>query len=298
MVMNRNGSLNGDTQYRTAKIDGMDVAYREAGPADAPVVLLLHGFPTSSRMFRNLIPALSDRYHVIAPDYLGFGHSAVPDRARFTYSFDNQAAIVGKLVDQLGVKEFTPYVMDFGGAIGYRLALAHPDRLTALVMQNAPLYPQAPKGWWATLGRYWQDGSAQHRDESREYLTAESTRDQYLHGVEDPSLVDPDNWIVDYALMQRQGVDDIMLDMLYDIRTTVPTMQAMQRLVRERRPPTLVVTGVKDEIFPGEVVRNILNDHPDAEFHAIQSGHFALEDKGPEIATLMRDFLDRRVANR
>ena len=298
MVMNRNGSLNGDTHYRTAKIDGMDVAYREAGPADAPVVLLLHGFPTSSRMFRNLIPALSDRYHVIAPDYLGFGHSAAPDRARFTYTFDNQAAIVGKLVDQLGVKEFTPYVMDFGGAIGYRLALAHPDRLTALVMQNAPLYPQAPKGWWATLGRYWQDGSAQHRDESREYLTAESTRDQYLHGVEDPSLVDPDNWIVDYALMQRQGVDDIMLDMLYDIRTAVPTMQAMQQLVRERRPPTLVVTGVKDEIFPGEVVRNILNDHPDTEFHAIQSGHFALEDKGQEIATLMRDFLDRRVANR
>ena len=298
MVMNRNGSLNGDTHYRTAKIDGMDVAYREAGPADAPVVLLLHGFPTSSRMFRNLIPALSDRYHVIAPDYLGFGHSAAPDRERFTYTFDNQAAIVGKLVDQLGVKEFTPYVMDFGGAIGYRLALAHPDRLTALVMQNAPLYPQAPKGWWATLGRYWQDGSAQHRDESREYLTAESTRDQYLHGVEDPSLVDPDNWIVDYALMQRQGVDDIMLDMLYDIRTAVPTMQAMQQLVRERRPPTLVVTGVKDEIFPGEVVRNILNDHPDTEFHAIQSGHFALEDKGQEIATLMRDFLDRRVANR
>jgi pimeloyl-ACP methyl ester carboxylesterase len=233
---------------------------------------------------------------MIAPDYPGFGHSGVPDRARFSYSFDDQAAVISKLLDHLGVREFAAYVMDFGGPIGYRLALEHPDRLKALVMQNAPLYPEEPQGWWATLGRYWTDGSPEHREESREYLSAESTRDQYLYGASDPSLVDPDNWIVDYALMQRPGVDEIMLDMLYDIRNNVPTFEAMQQLLRERRPPTLVATGVNDEIFPGQVVRNVLNDQPDAEFHAIDSGHFALEDKGTEIGGLMRDFLDRTLS--
>jgi len=285
-----------DVHYRTATIDGIDVAYREAGPSDGPVVLLLHGFPSSSRMFRNLIPQLSDRYRVIAPDYPGFGHSGVPDRSRFSYSFDDQADILAKLLEHLDVREFTPYVMDFGGPIGYRLALEHPERLSALVMQNAPLYPEEPKGWWATLGKYWNDGSPEHREASRDYLSAESTKDQYLYGVSDSSLVDPDNWIVDYALMQRPGLDEIMLDMLYDIRNNVPTFQAMQRLLRERRPPTLVVTGVNDEIFPGEVVHNVFNDHPEAEFHAIDSGHFALEDKAPEIGSLMRAFLDREVA--
>ena len=285
-----------DVHYRIATIDGIDVAYREAGRSDGPVVLLLHGFPSSSRMFRNLIPQLSDRYRVIAPDYPGFGHSGVPDRSRFSYSFDDQAAILAKLLEHLGVREFTPYVMDFGGPIGYRLALEHPERLSALVMQNAPLYPEEPKGWWATLGRYWKDGSPEHREASRDYLSAESTKDQYLYGVSDSSLVDPDNWIVDYALMQRPGLDEIMLDMLYDIRNNVPTFQAMQKLLRERRPPTLVVTGVNDEIFPGEVVHNVLNDHPEAEFHAIDSGHFALEDKASEIGSFVRGFLDREVA--
>jgi pimeloyl-ACP methyl ester carboxylesterase len=289
-------SHNGMTHYRSADINGIDIAYREAGPEDGPVVLLLHGFPTSSRMFRNLIPQLSDRYRVIAPDYPGFGHSGAPDRTKFNYTFDNLADIVDKLLDRLNVGAFTPYVMDFGGPVGYRLALKYPERLSALVLQNAPLYPGAPEGWWATLGRYWQDGSAEHRKESRSYLTAESTRDQYLYGVKDPSLIDPDNWIVDVALMQRAGVDEIMLDLLYDIRTNMPTFSAMRELIRSRRPPTLVATGVNDEIFPGDSARNILNDLPEAEFHAVDSGHFALEDKGTEIGGLMRDFLDRTVA--
>jgi pimeloyl-ACP methyl ester carboxylesterase len=294
--MNHNGSMNGNTHYRSAVIDGIDIAYREAGPEDGPVVLLLHGFPTSSRMFRNLMPQLSDRYRVIAPDYPGFGHSGVPDRTKFNYTFDNLADIVDKLLDRLGVGSFTPYVMDFGGPVGFRLALKYPERLSALVMQNAPLYPEAPAGWWGTLGKYWQDGSSEHRNESRSYLTVEAIRDQYLHGVSDPSLVDPDSWIVDHALIQRPGVDEIMLDLLYDIRTNLSNLSEMQELIRSRRPPTLVATGVNDEIFPGEAVRNILNDLPEAEFHALDSGHFALEDKAPEIAVLMRDFLDRTVA--
>jgi pimeloyl-ACP methyl ester carboxylesterase len=283
------------SHYRSAAVDGVDVFYRAAGPDDAPVVLLLHGFPTSSRMFRNLMPALSDAYRVIAPDYPGFGHSAVPDRTEFGYTFDHLADVIDGLLGQLGIGDFSLYVMDFGAPVGFRLALRHPERLTAIIAQNAPLYPEKPQGWWATLGRYWADGSATHREASRSYLTEEALRDQYLYGVEDPSLIDPDNWLIDKALIDRPGVDEIMLDLLYDIRSNVPRFKAMQEFLRERRPPTLVATGANDEIFPEEAVRQILADHPGAEYHALQSGHFALEDKAPEIATLMRDFLARTL---
>ena len=284
------------TRYRTATVDGVGVFYREAGPPDAPAVVLLHGFPSSSRMFRDLIPRLSDAYHVIAPDYPGFGHSAVPDRADFAYTFDHLAEITGQLLDQLGVRRFALYVMDFGAPIGFRLVLQHPERLTALVAQNAPLYPEEPRGWWATLGRYWADGSAEHREASRAYLELEGIRAQYLAGVKDPSLVDPDNWTIDTALIDRPGVGEIMLDLLYDIRGNGPTFKAMQQFLRDRQPPALVAAGVNDEIFPGEVQRQILTDLPGAEFHPLDTGHFALEDQAPEIARLMRDFLGRVLA--
>jgi pimeloyl-ACP methyl ester carboxylesterase len=166
--------------YRHAMVDGVDVGYREGGPPDAPVLLLLHGFPSSSRMFRNLMPQLSDAYHVIAPDYPAFGHSEVPDRAAFAYTFDHIAEVIDKLLDQLEVARFAIYVMDFGGPVGFRLALLHPERLTAVVAQNAPLYPEEPRGWWSTLGRYWADGSAEHREASRAYLDLDGLRRQYL----------------------------------------------------------------------------------------------------------------------
>ena len=279
--------------HRTADVGGIGVFYREAGPATAPVVLLLHGFPTSSRMFRDLIPRLSDAYRVIAPDYPGFGHSAVPDRSAFGYTFDHLADVVDGLLDQLGVSKFAIYVMDFGAPVGFRLALRHPERLSAIVAQNAPLYPEEPKGWWATLGKYWADGSRASRQASRSYLDLEGLRNQYLFGVQDPTSVDPDNWIIDKALIDRPGVDEIMLDLLYDIHNNVPTFKAMQELLRERRPPTLVATGANDEIFPEGVVHQILTDHPGAEYHALPTGHFALEDRAAEIATLMRSFLAR-----
>jgi pimeloyl-ACP methyl ester carboxylesterase len=281
--------------YRNAVVEGVDVSYREAGPPGAPALLLLHGFPSSSRMFRDLIPQLADEYHIIAPDYPAFGHSAVPDRAGFAYTFDHLAGMIDKLLDHLRVRKFAIYVMDFGGPVGFRLALRHPDRLTAVVAQNAPLYPEEPRGWWATLGRYWADGSAQHRDDSRAYLELDGLRGQYLYGVRDPSVIDPDNWIIDKALIDRPGVDEIMLDLLYDIRNNVATFTAMQELLRDRRPPTLVATGANDEIFPEEVVRQILRDHPDADYHALDTGHFALEDKADEVADLMRDFLAREL---
>jgi len=283
-------------RYRFAEVGGVDVFYREAGPGSAPVVLLLHGFPSSSRMFRDLMPRLSDAYHVVAPDYPAFGHSAVPDRAAFAYTFDHLADVVDGLLSQLGIGNFAIYVMDFGAPVGFRLALRHPDRLSAIIAQNAPLYPEEPKGWWATLGEYWADGSAAHREASRAYLSLEGLRGQYLYGVQEPSLIDPDNWVIDKALIDRPGVAEIMLDLLYDIRNNIPTFEAMQRFLRERQPPTLVATGANDEIFPEPVVRQILADHPSAEYHALKTGHFALEDKAAEIAALMRDFLARSVA--
>jgi pimeloyl-ACP methyl ester carboxylesterase len=279
--------------YRSAGVGGIGVFYREAGPADAPVVLLLHGFPASSRMFRDLIPRLPDAYHVIAPDYPGFGHSAVPDRASFGYTFDHLADVVDGLLDQLGISKFAMYVMDFGGPVGYRLALRHPERLSAIIMQNAPLYPEEPKGWWETIGKYWADGSAASREASRRYLNLEDLRKQYVFGVQDPTAIDPDSWVIDKALIDRPGVDEIMLDLLYDIHNNVPTFTAMREFIRERRPPTLVATGANDEIFPEAVVHQILDDHPGAEYHALPTGHFALEDRGLEIAMLMRGFLAR-----
>jgi pimeloyl-ACP methyl ester carboxylesterase/uncharacterized protein YciI len=282
-------------RYQRAAVDGVDVAYREAGPPDAPVLLLLHGFPSSSRMFRNLIPQLADTFHVVAPDYPAFGHSGVPDRNDFGYTFDHLAGVIDRLLERLGVRRFAIYVMDFGGPVGYRLALWHPERLTAVIAQNAPLYPEEPRGWWATLGRYWADGSAEHRDASRAYLELDGLRAQYLYGVRDTSVIDPDNWVIDKALIDRPGVDEIMLDLLYDIRTNVATFTAMQRFLRDRRPPTLVATGANDEIFPEEVVRQVLRDQPDAEYYALDTGHFALEDKADEIAALMRDFLARTL---
>jgi pimeloyl-ACP methyl ester carboxylesterase len=283
------------THYRSATVDGIDVFYREAGPVDGPVLILLHGFPSSSRMFRELIPLLADTYRLIAPDYPGFGHSAVPDRSEFPYTFDGLADITGKLIDQLGIDRFALYVMDFGAPVGFRLSLAHPERLTGLVLQNAPLYPEAPQGWWATLGKYWQDNTPATRHAARAYLTPETTKAQYLYGVTDPTLVDPDTWLVDTTLLQRPGVDEIMLDLLHDIKNNKPTFSAMQRLLIDRHPPVMVATGANDEIFPEPVVRALLTDLPDTEYHALDTGHFALEDHAPEIANLVRDFLARTV---
>src|SRR5258708_7884041 len=282
------------THYRTAPIDGLNIFYREAGEKDAPVVLLLHGFPSSSRMFRNLIPKLADVYHVIAPDYPAFGHSDAPDRAQFTYTFDHVADVIDHLLDALDVRRFAPYMMDIGAAIGFRLAVKHPDAVWAIVAQNGPLYGEdGGEEFFATMASFWQDGSEEHRNAIRGILTPESTRAQYLVGVADPSLVDPDSWLVDQALLHRPGVDEIMLDILYEIRNRPSTIDGVLEFLRAHQPPALIATGAKDALFPEANMRHYLDDLPDAEFHALDTGHFALEDKGDEIAALMRDFLER-----
>ncbi|MFF1419960.1 alpha/beta fold hydrolase [Streptomyces sp. NPDC058280] len=286
------------THFRTAMIQGVEVFYREAGPEDAPVVVLLHGFPTSSRMYRNLIPYLSDAYRVIAPDYPGFGHSGKPDRSDFTYNFDHIADVIDGLLDYLGVKRFAVYMMDFGGSIGWRLAVKHPERISAIVLQNAPLYREGgnPDGFWHDLIPYWKDGTAQHRDAARSYVTPECTKDQYLDGVADPSLIDPDCWLTDQALLDRPGVDEIMLDLLYDISKQEVVFEAAKEFLRTNQPPALIATGANDGVFPESNQRLFLDDLPHAEFHALNTGHFALEDKSAEIGDLMREFLDRKLA--
>lgn len=282
--------------YRTATIDGVELFFREAGPAGAPVVLLLHGFPTSSRMFRRLIPALADRYHVIAPDYPGFGHSEVPDRASFRYSFARYAEMVDGLLAQLGSRRYALYVQDYGAPVGYRLALLHPERVTALVVQNGNAYEEGLSPFWEPIRAYWADGSPEHRNALRAGLTPEATRAQYVHGVRDPSRVDPDCWLVDQALLDRPGVDEVMLDLFLDYRENVKLYPRFQSFFRERRPPTLIVWGRNDEIFPAEGARAYLRDLPAAELHLLDTGHFALEDQGDQIAALLRSFLARNLA--
>lgn len=283
------------THYRTAKVDGVDLFYREAGPPDAPVVVLLHGFPTSSHMFRDLIPALADTYHVIAPDYPGFGHSAAPDRAAFAYSFAHYAEVVDDLLTQLGARRYALYVQDYGAPVGFRLALRHPERVTALVVQNGNAYEDGLSPFWSPIKAYWADGAKDHREALRAGLTPAATRGQYVGGVADPSRVSPDNWVLDQALLDRPGTDEVMLDLFYDYRTNVELYPQFQDFFRRRHPPTLIVWGQNDIIFPAAGARAYLRDLPDAELHLLDSGHFALEDKGGEIAALMHGFLDRTL---
>ena len=284
-----------ETHYRTAAIDGVELAYREAGPKDAPAVLLLHGFPTSSRMFRNLIPALADRYHVIAPDYPGFGRSAAPDRKTFHYGFAAYAKLVDGLTSKLGIERYALYVQDYGAPVGFRLALAHPERVSALVIQNGNAYEAGLSPFWNPIRAYWADPSDGKRNALRVGLTVEATRSQYVDGVADASRIDPENWLVDQALLDRPGINAIMLDLFYDYRTNAALYPQFQAFFRTRQPPTLIVWGKNDVIFPEAGARAYLSDLPRAELHLLDSGHFALEDKGAEIAGLMRDFLDRSL---
>jgi pimeloyl-ACP methyl ester carboxylesterase len=286
------------THYRTVAIEGVDVFYREAGRPGAPVVVLLHGFPSSSHMFRDLIPALAGRYHVIAPDYPGFGQSGTPDRARFSYSFARYAEIVDALLTSLHTDRYALYVQDYGAPVGYRLALRHPERVIALIIQNGNAYEEGLQEFWNPIKAYWVDGSKQHREALRAGLTPEATRAQYLGGVHESSRIAPDTWVHDQALLDRPGIDEIMLDLFRDYASNITLYPAFQAFFRTRHPPALIVWGQNDIIFPADGARAYLRDLPDAELHLLDSGHFALEDRGEQIAALMRDFLDRKLRRR
>jgi pimeloyl-ACP methyl ester carboxylesterase len=284
--------------YRSSTIDGVKMFYREAGPADGPVVLLLHGFPTSSHMFRNLIPLLADRYHVIAPDYPGFGQSDAPGHKQFVYSFGHYADMVDTLLGTIGTKNYTMYVMDYGAPVGYRLALKHPERVSGLIVQNGNAYEEGLGAFWDPIKTYWKSGSAQDRDAQSWLVKLDATKFQYTDGVKDVSRISPDNWVQDQALLDRTGNKDIQLDLFYDYRTNLPLYPQFQQFFRERKPPTLVIWGKNDKIFPEAGAHPYRRDLPNAEFHILDTGHFALEDKLDEMAPLVRAFLDGKVAKR
>lgn len=282
-------------RHRTVTVDGVEVFYREAGPADAPVLLLLHGFPTSSHMFRDLIPRLSQRYRVIAPDYPGFGYSAAPPREKFAYTFDHYAQIVDKFTQQLGVNRYALYVMDYGAPVGYRLATAHPERVTAFVVQNGNAYDEGITGFWDPIKAYWRTGAAPEREALRWLTSLKATQWQYTDGVRDTTLLSPDAWTHDQAGLDRPGNQEIQLDLFYDYRNNLPLYPQWQRYFRERKPPMLVVWGANDQIFVAAGAAPYRRDNPNAQVHMLDTGHFALETHGPQIARLINGFLDRNV---
>jgi pimeloyl-ACP methyl ester carboxylesterase len=279
------------------EIEGQEIFYREAGPADAPTILLLHGFPTSSHMFRNLIPALADEFHVIAPDYPGYGNSSMPPLDEFEYSFAHFAQIVETLTDRLGIERYSLYLMDYGAPVGFRLATSRPERVEALIVQNGNAYEEGLREFWDPIKAYWADPTADNAVPLRGLLTLDATRWQYTNGVRDPEVISPDNWAVDQPLLDRPGNDEIQLAMFYDYRTNVPLYPQWQQYLRTYQPPTLIVWGTGDFIFPAEGAHPYKRDLKDLEFHLLETGHFALEEDGDRIAALIRSFIGRKVAH-
>ena len=281
--------------YKTVPIDGLDIFYREAGPADAPTVLLLHGFPTSSHMFRNLIPALADRYHVVAPDYPGYGNSPMPSVDDFEYTFDRMADIVEKLTVALGLDSYSLYLMDYGAPIGFRLAAKHPDRVDTLLIQNGNAYDEGLREFWDPIKAYWKDKTKENGDKLRGLLTIDATKWQYTHGIRNVESISPDNWHIDQRLLDREGNQEIQLAMFYDYGTNPRLYPEWQAYFRKHQPPTLITLGKNDPIFPAEGAYPYKRDLENLEFHLVDTGHFALEEDGALIANLIRDFLARNV---
>lgn len=286
------------THHRTAEIDGLSVFYREAGDPAAETLVLLHGFPTSSFMFRNLIDDLSDTYHLVAPDMIGFGHSDAPPTSSFDYSFDRLSAITLGLLDHLGLERFALYIQDYGAPVGLRIARAHPERVSALLVQSGNAYSEGFTPFWDVLFAHAQDREANEQG-VRRLLEPAATRWQYEHGVpaDRAHLLTPDTWVLDQALLDRDGNADIQLQLFWDYQFNVPAYPGFQEYFRSHRPPTLITWGRNDEIFGADGARAFARDLPDAEIHLLDAGHFALETHGPEIAALIRDFLARRLVS-
>ena len=285
-------------RHRTATVDGRKVFYREAGDPDAPSLLLLHGFPTSSHMFRDLIPLLADRYHVIAPDLPGFGFSDAPDRARFKHTFDGLTKIVDRFTEVVRLKRYAIYVFDYGAPIGLRLAVAHPERVTAIISQNGNAYEEGLSQGWNPIQKYWKEPTEANRAALRDFLKPETTKFQYVHGVSDETLIAPESYTLDSALLARPGNDEIQLDLFLDYASNVALYPKFQAYFRTKRPPLLAVWGKNDPFFLPPGAEAFKRDDPNAEVHFYDSGHFALETHVEEIAATIHEFLDRQLRQR
>lgn len=286
------------TKYHYTTVDGNQVFYREAGEETSPTILLLHGFPTSSHMFRDLIPALADHYHLVAPDLPGFGFSDAPNRKTFSYTFDHLAKVIDGFLQAIGLDRYAIYVFDYGAPVGFRLALAHPERITAVISQNGNAYEEGLSRGWNPIQKYWNEPTQANRAALRDFLTPEATKSQYLFGVRDLTRVAPESYELDSALLARTGNDEIQLDLFLDYASNVALYPQFQDYFRTKRPPLLAVWGKSDPFFLPQGAEAFKRDNPDAEVHFYDTGHFALETHAEEIAGAIDDFLGRKVRRR
>ena len=319
-VTDNQASADTTVYHRTMEIEGLDIFYRQAGDPSNPTVLLLHGFPTSSHMFRNLIPALADRYHVVAPDFPGYGNSSMPAVDEFDYTFDHLSQVVEELVAKLGIQRYSLYLMDYGAPVGFRLAAAHPERVQSLIVQNGNAYDEGlDNDFWEPIKEYWKDRGAinqgldndfwknvkaaynqpnmANEDALRFLVTLGATQWQYTNGVRDIEAISPDNWHVTQRLLDRPGNEEIQLQLFYDYGSNPPLYPAWQEYLRTNQPPTLIVWGDKDEIFPADGAHPYKRDLETLEFHLLDTGHFALEEDLDVIADLIREFLGKYVSS-
>ena len=278
-------------RYRTANVDSFKIFYREAGSTDAPKLLLLHGFPSAGHMFRDLIPLLADRFHIVAPDLPGFGQSDMPPREKFSYTFDNIARVIERFTEVIGFDLFAVYVFDYGAPTGFRLAVRYPERISAIISQNGNAYAEGLSEGWTPIKAYWQDASSANRNALRAFLTPETTRWQYTHGVPDPTLVSPDGQNLDNFYLARPGADEIQLDLFGDYKSNVALYPSFQDYFRTHKPPFLAVWGKNDPFFVPPGAEAFKRDNPLAVVRFLDTGHFALETHAREIADSIRDFL-------
>jgi pimeloyl-ACP methyl ester carboxylesterase len=280
-------------RYRSADVGAVKMFYREAGDRQKPTLLLLHGFPTSSHMFRNLIPLLADRFHVVAPDLAGFGFTVAPDRGQFAYNFEHLAKVIEDFTDAIGLKRYAIYVFDYGAPVGFRLALARPERVIAVISQNGNAYEEGLSDGWSPIQKYWKDPTPANRAALRAFLNPEATKWQYTHGVADEAQVAPESYTLDSALLARPGNDEIQLDLFLDYASNVALYPKFQDYFRRQQPPLLAVWGRNDPFFLPPGAEAFKRDNPNAEVHFLDTGHFALETHAVEIATAIRAFLAR-----
>jgi pimeloyl-ACP methyl ester carboxylesterase len=282
--------------YRTANVDGFKVFYREAGPGNAPTLLLLHGFPTSSHMFRELFPLLADRFHVVAPDLPGFGQSDLPPRDAFSYTFARLAEVIGRFTEVVNLKRFAIYIFDYGAPVGLRIAIKHPERITAIISQNGNAYEEGLSDGWNPIQKYWREPTKVNRDALRSFLSPETTLWQYTHGVSDPSVVSPDGYSLDDFYLTRPGAHEAQLDLFLDYASNVALYPQFQAYFRNHRPPLLAVWGRNDPFFLPAGAEAFKRDIPGADVRFFDTGHFALETHGAEIATAIGGFIARTAA--